>query len=284
MGKIKQILKEKLKGKVPDNLLRFLPAGYFVIGKILIVEIDERLNEFEKEIGKVFLEIFPYLETVVRKTGPHEGETKKPKIKIIAGKENTETIHKENGVYFKLDVSKIEFSKGNKQERKKLISLVKKDEVIVDMFAGIGYFSIPIAVHAKPKKIYAIDINPIAIEYLKENCRLNKVSHIIVPILGDCREVANKLKNVADRIIMGYIPNTRNFLPFAFKMIKQKGVIHYHDVFHKKELWSLPERIIRKKADENGFKVKILEKRIVKSYAPRVCHVVVDFLVVRKWV
>ena len=117
-------------------------------------------------------------------------------MKIIAGENRTETVIKENNILYKLDVARIEFSKGNFKERKRVWKSVRKDEVIVDMFAGIGYFTLPLAKFSQAKLIYAIDLNPKAIEYLKENLRMNYVSHKVVPILGDCRKVSEKLRNV----------------------------------------------------------------------------------------
>jgi len=275
--KLKQLLIEKLKGKIPENLLQFLPAHYFLIDKVLILTLHEKLSEWEKEIGEVLLQLFPYVKTVVRKVGPFEGAEKKPQMKIIAGKKQTEVIHKENGVYFKFDFTKIEFSKGNKNERMRLARIIKPNETLVDMFAGIGYFSIPIAVYSQVKKIYAIDINPIAIHYLKENARINKVSHKVIPILGDCREVANELQAIADRVIMGYIPFSRKFLEAAFKFLKEKGVLHWHETFHKIELWKKAEDLIKVEAEKYGYRVlSIPYKKIVKSYAPKIYHVVMD--------
>ncbi|OYT42337.1 MAG: methyltransferase [Candidatus Aenigmarchaeota archaeon ex4484_224] len=284
MGKkLKEKLKNLLKEKIPNELLEFLPSHYFIVGDILIFHLDQKLEKYEKEIGEAFLKLFPYVKVVVRKIGPFKGITKEPSIKVVAGENRTETIHKENKVLFKLDVSKIEFAKGNVVERKRLIKLVGKNEVIVDMFAGIGYFSLPIAVYVKPKKIYAIDINPIAIHYLKENIRLNKVSEIVVPILGDCREISEKLKGISDRVIMGYIPFTREFLPYALKFLKEKGIIHFHDTFHEREIWDFAENLVKEKIEENGYKLeKILEKRIVKQYAPRIWHVAMDLKVKKK--
>jgi len=255
-----------------------LPRGYQKIGDIVVISLHPNLIKYEKKIGETILKNLPNVRVVCRRIGPVKGEMKEPQLKVIAGEENTETIHKEGKCIYKLDVRKIMFSKGNINERHRLQKQVKEGEVIVDLFAGIGYFSIGIAKFCKPKIIYAIDVNPTAIEYLKENIRLNKVEGKIVPIVGDCREVVRKLGKIADRVIMGFLPGTYRFLDSAFSVLKEEGgIIHYHDTFKKEELFEKPIEILRNAAERNGYKLsEILYKGIVKSYAPRIYHIVID--------
>ncbi len=274
---INQLLIEVLKDELTQEQLKFLPSGYQKIGDIVIVNINPEIAEFENEIGKIILKKIPNTRTVCSRTGSVFGEERLPQIEVITGDENTETIHRENGCLYKLDVSKIMFSKGNLKERHRLQQLIKPNEIIVDLFSGIGYFSISIAKFAKPSKIYAIDINPDAILYLNENIHLNKVEGNIEAILGDCREVVRKLGKIADRVIMGYLPNTSKYLDSAFVVLKEKGIIHYHDVFKEEDLWDKPTEILKKSAEKNGYILEeIIDKRIVKSYAPKVFHIVID--------
>ena len=273
LKKIRTILKERF-----PEFENILPKGYQRVGDILIVSLHPSLIKHEKEIGEIILKNIPNVRVVCRKTGPVKGETKKPQLKVIAGDKNTETIHKEGKCIYKLDVRKVMFSKGNINERHRLQKQVKEGEVIVDLFTGIGYFSVGIAKFCNPKIIYAIDVNPIAIKYLKENIKLNKVEGIIVPILGDCREVVKKLGKVADRVIMGFLPRTYRFLDSAFSVLKEEGgIIHYHDAFKEEDLFEKPIEILKNVAEGNGYKLsKILYKGIVKSYAPRIYHIVID--------
>jgi tRNA wybutosine-synthesizing protein 2 len=200
-----------------------------------------------------------------------------PSIEIILG-ERTVTIHKENRVLFKFDTSKLIFSSGNIDERARVAILPKSEEIIVDMFAGIGYFTLPIAVHSKPKQIYACELNPVAFDYLQENIRLNNVKNIVKPILGDNREIAPE--NVADRVIMGYIKNTHEFLPTAFQVLKNgTGVLHYHNTCPNDLLPDRPLEEVKSAAAEINRDIELLNYYKIKSYAPGVSHVVIDVLV-----
>ncbi len=237
-----------------------------VIGDILVLK-----NDVENPESLLKL---PSVNRIV-KLGRIKGSKREPEVDIILG-EGTETIHKENHCLFKLDVSKIMWSKGNTTERRRISTIADKGDTVVDLFAGIGYFSIPMALHSPVEKIYSIEINPVAYDYLCQNIELNKVSEIIKPLMGDCREKApNK---VADRVLMGYIGNTHHYLDVALQSLKEEGgIIHYHESVPEKFKFRRPIRRIMKVAKDRD--VKILNKRIVKKYSPGVYHVVVDALV-----
>lgn len=233
-----------------------------VIGDILVLKNEpDNLQE---------LLDLPEVKRIV-KLGRINGPKREPEVKMLVG-DNTETIHRENHCFFKLDVARIMWSKGNTGERKRMATLAEDDETIVDMFAGIGYFSITLAVHSNPAKIYSLEINPVSYGYLKENIMLNKVEDIIEPILGDCREFAPK--NFADRVLMGYIGNTHEYLDKAVDIVKPGGIIHYHESVPDKLKFERPPQRIIDAAD--GRDVEILNKRIIKKYSPGVYHVVID--------
>ncbi len=263
-------LYEILKEKIPRDLWNFIPRRYKIVGDMIMIKIPDELERFKHLIGQELLKIHPRCKAVWRDKGK-EGMLRKPNVELVAG-QGSVTIHKENGCLFKLDVTKVMFSVGNQGERMRMAKIVRDGEIVVDMFAGIGYFSIPIAVHSKPKRIYSIEINPDSYEFLLENIRLNDVN-CIVPILGDSMHVTPE--GIADRVIMGHI-FCHEFLPVAIRALREDGgVIHYHE--------SVPEVIInrpieriKKACEKLGKKVKILNFRKVKNYSPGVLHMVVD--------
>jgi tRNA wybutosine-synthesizing protein 2 len=259
-------LKRLLKGRVPDGVT---PSGYKIIGDIIMVKLNDRAKKYAKEIGNALLKLNPRCKAVWCDYG-REGMLRKPRVELIVG-EGSETIHKENGCKFKFDITKVMFSLGNQAERLRVARLVDDGEVIVDMFAGIGYFAIPIAVHSRAKRIYAIEINPDSYRYLLENIRLNEVENV-VPILGDSMFVTPE--NVADRVIMGHI-YCQDFLPVAIRAIAERGIIHYHESTPE-AVMDRPIRRVEKACSKAGKKCRILNFKKVKNYSPGVYHVVVD--------
>jgi tRNA wybutosine-synthesizing protein 2 len=236
-----------------------------VIGDILVIK--ENVENPEKLLKT------PGVNRIV-KLGRISGLKREPDVEVIVG-EGTETIHRENKCKFKLDVSRIMWSKGNTTERKRMSLIVEDGETVVDMFAGIGYFSIPIAVHSNPAKIYSIEINPVSHGYLCENVHLNDVEGIVDPIFGNCREVAPS--DVADRVLMGYIGNTNEYLNVAMDVLKEGGIIHYHESVPDKLKFIRPiDRISESAIGAGRELVEVTNKRIIKPYSPGVYHVVVD--------
>ena len=199
-----------------------------------------------------------------------QGTKREPVYRILYGSE-TETINKENGCLFKLDLAKVMWSKGNNNERLRIAKLVRDDETVIDMFAGIGYFSIPIGVHSNAKQVHAIEINPNSYHYLCENIKLNKLDNI-TPILGDCMVETPKLK--ADRILMGYVKTTHHYLKVAIDSLNEGGILHYHETVPEKLIDSRPiDRIVAQAGDRE---VELLKINKIKKYSPGVQHVVID--------
>ncbi len=257
-----------LKKRIPENLHNLIPRRYKIIGDLILVKIAEELENYKSLIGETLLEIHPHCKAVWRDMGK-KGMLRRPEVELIAG-EGSETVHRENGCLFKLDVTKVMFSPGNLAERMRMAKL-GKGEVVIDMFAGIGYFSIPMCVHSRPEKVYSIEINPDSYKFLLENIKLNHVDRI-VPILGDSMFVIPENIEV-DRVIMGHI-RCHEFIPAAIRALRE-GIIHYHESVPEAVINRPVERIKRAARDE-GREVKILNFRKVKNYSPGVIHVVVD--------
>ncbi len=257
---------------IPSDLIELLPRKWEMLGDVLILKLDERLDLHGKQVAKAYADVLG-AETVLQDVGGIVDEFRKPQVKIILG-ERTETVHKENGVLFKLDAEEVMFSSGNIDERIRMATVCEKDDTVVDMFAGMGYFSIPMAVHCKPAEIYSIEINPVAFGYLCDNVKLNEVTEIICPMLGDCLDIAPE--GLATRVVMGYLREGEKYLPKAMKVIGEEGVIHYHETCPNELSRNRPGDLVEKVAREEGREAEILRQTTVKSYAPGVSHLVLD--------
>lgn len=260
---------ELVANKIPKEFHQHIPNSYKIVGDIAIVKLREEVQSYAKEIANAILASNPRLKSVWRDLGK-EGMIRKPKLELLAG-EGSETVHVENGCFFKLDVTKTMFSLGNQHERQR-VAKEAEGETVVDMFAGIGYFTVPIAKRAE--KVYAIEINPEAYRYLLENIRLNKLKNVL-PVLGDSLRLAPE--GVADRVVMGHI-FCHDFLEVAIKALDGKGILHYHESTPLKVLHR-PIMRVQKACRSLGKDCKILNFRKVKNYSPGVVHVVVDAFV-----
>ncbi|HEC81835.1 MAG TPA: class I SAM-dependent methyltransferase family protein [Thermoplasmatales archaeon] len=273
-----ELIRERLQGKLPSHLLNFVPGKWEKIGNVLILKIPEEIRRYREEVAEVYAKVLS-CKSVLEDAGGVEGEWRKPRVRFVYGDSDTETLHVENGIRYRLDPAKIMFSSGNMDERIRMARIAEEDETVVDMFAGIGYFSLPVAVYSKPKRVYAVEINPVAHRYLCENISLNNVNDVVEPVLGDNRKVTPK--DVADRVIMGYLHDTHRFLPAAFSALRDSGVLHYHEVCPNELLSRRPLKRVEEAAKKHGFKVDDVSRRVIKSYAPGVSHVVLDVWVRR---
>ena len=279
----KDKLKEELKGKLTEKELSLLPRGFQIVGKVIILKLKPELYDKKNIISEFCLKFFPSIKSIYLNMGKITGTYREPeKIEYIAGINNPLVEHTEHGVRYRFDITKIMFSKGNLNERKFLATLVKPDEVIVDMFAGIGYFSLPIGKHSHPKKIYSIEYNLESYKYLTENININHLEQLITPIKGDSKEEVVKLSNSgirADRVIMGVFPAPKDFIVEALTLTKEQGTFfHYEGVAGKDNYDSLFKEF-SEIAEKESYKCELLSHRFVKSYGPHLYHIVLDILV-----
>lgn len=261
---------EEMLPELSKEERRKLPKKWEKLGDVLVIKIPDELRGKEKTIARAYAKALKCRE-VLEDRGIY-GKERKPKMLHLYGNGKTETVHMENGIKFKMDVSKVMFSSGNIDERQRMAHISNEKEVVVDLFAGIGYFSIPMAVYSSPR-IYACEINPIAFNYLKENIKLNGIEDRVKPLLGNCNEVAPR--KIADRVIMGYL-DAKDFLPIGIQSLNGKGIIHYHEACPNK---LLPKRLFRnleRAIDSFNKRAKILNYKKIKSYAPGVSHIVAD--------
>jgi tRNA (guanine37-N1)-methyltransferase len=267
---------QKKKDLLKD-LLDFSPS-YEVIGDIALLEEDLDQQKASK-IANFLIRTQPNIKTVLKPLTPVIGEFRLRKFRILAGEPKTETIHREYGCSYKVDLSKAYFTPRLSTERSRILSWIKEGDTIIDMFAGVGPYSILLAKSKKPSNVVAIDKNPDAVHYLKENITLNSAKNIEA-IEGDSREEAKKFANTADHVIMNLPHSAHEFLDSAILLTKPGGIIHYYGIAHEDDLFEGYIKLINVAAERTGRHIKILEKRVVRSYAPYQYNICIEVKII----
>ena len=258
-----------LKGKIDPEKMDEIKKSFDIIGDVVILEIPEDLEDERYLIGDAALK-FTGRKAIFRKKSEIKGIIRTRELEHLAGEDSSETVHREFGCRFMLDMRKVYFSPRLATERRRIGDQVVDGETILDMFAGVAPFSIAIAKRHNVT-IYAIDINEDAYYYMMRNVEINKLKGEVKPFLGDVEKVLGYLNVEADRIIMNLPGTAWQFLPQAVKALKPGGTLHYYEFASD---YDTPiERII-----ETAYprKVEVLGKRKVKSKSPGVWHMGID--------
>jgi tRNA (guanine37-N1)-methyltransferase len=266
------------KKPVPEDLLGFSPA-YEVIGDIALLEDPDLDTQKASRIADALLRTHPNVKTVLKPLTPVIGEFRVREFEVIAGEPRTETIHREYGCRYMVDLARAYFTPRLSTERSRVLSWVKVGDIVVDMFSGVGPYSILIAKNKKPSKVLAIDKNPDAVRYLKENIILNSVKNIEA-IEGDAREEAKRFAGTADHVIMNLPHKAFEFLDSAVLLTKPGGIIHYYGITPEDDLFESSIELIRAAAEKAERKIEILDKRIVRSYAPHQYNICIEARVI----
>jgi tRNA (guanine37-N1)-methyltransferase len=279
--KIIKTYKENLN--LPNNLKKYLPTSYDIIGNIALIKLPAELIKYKNKIGESILKSKKNIQTVYL-IKPIKGELRTRNIEIISGKKQTKTIHKEFGLKFYVDVKNTYFSPRLSNERKRIASLVKPDETIVDMFTGVAPFAVMIAKYSKPKIIYAIDKNKKAISLAQQNIKINKVVDKITLFNDDSKNIGKileKEKKIVDRIIMNLPFSAYDFFTYALDIISDNCIIHYYTMEEenkiKNKIKDLKKIAKLKKVDLINYKINK-----IKSYSPREFYMGIDIKVKKK--
>jgi tRNA (guanine37-N1)-methyltransferase len=270
------MLKHAMTGILTEAEAEELYGAFDQIGNIIILRIPDSLLSKRKVIGEVLLEKVKTAKSVYCQSSPVEGDYRIRKVELLAGEDKTETEYKEHGCRFKIDVEKTFFSPRLSTERERIADLIKDGETVINMFGGVGMFSI---VAAKKKKchVYNIDINPDAARLCSQNILLNKLKGTVESIEGDAAKIIEeRLLETGDRVLMLLPERSDEFLNSAIKAAKKNAIIHYYCHIHaeKKEYVSslAPQHFL----SVVNVKSEILGAKIVRPVGPRFYQAVVD--------
>ncbi len=283
---MKRRLRKLLSEFLPPEDLANIYNSYDIVRDIAIIRLTETSKRYSQAIAEAIMNSHKNVRTVLAQTSPVYGDFRLRKLVHVAGENKTTTVHKESGCLFTVDVEKCYFSPRLFYERMRIAKLVENGEVVVNMFAGVGCFSIIIAKHSNPEKVYSIDVNPVAIHCMQENIRLNRVYGKVIPIFGDAKEVIEKrLCHVADRILMPLPEKALEYLPHALLALKDAGGwIHYYDFEHAKKNENPIEKVKRKVAGnlENlNVSFEMPTGRVIRTTGPNWHQIVLDIHIKR---
>jgi len=275
----KKTLHQVLEDQLPSGLLATLPRALDVIGDIAVIDIPPELKAHKRVIGEAVLKTHKNVRTVLAKVGAVTGTYRLRQLEVIAGEHRTATVHKEHGCQYHVDVATAYFSPRLSHEHNRVASIVQKGETVVDLFAGVGPFSVLIAKRNADVKVYAVDINPEAVELLKRNIRLNRVDTRVVPIQGNARQaVEDKLLGVADRVIMNLPEKALEFVDAACKAVKPSGgIVHYYAFIRLPDSLENAQKRFSEAVEKAGRKVEsLLSAKPIRETAPYECQIVLD--------
>ncbi len=258
---------------LPEALLAEVPQGWQRVGDVIILRLPPSLESHAAAVGSAFARGLG-AKAVLQRVGGIAGDFRQPRVKLLHGT-STETIHQENGIAYALDASRTMFCPGNLAERIRMGRVVRPGEVVVDLFAGVGYFSLPMACRGHARWVYACEVDPVAHSFLCRNAALNHLANM-KPLLGDCRLVAPE--GVADRTVSGWLWQPVLFLPKAMRTLRRGGILHHH-ALAKADTLRARVREVERAARDEGRRATVEVIHRIKSYAPGVHHVVLDVAV-----
>jgi tRNA (guanine37-N1)-methyltransferase len=260
--------------RTPADLLGYEPT-YERLGDVVLVDEDD--PETAREIADAVMASDIPVRSVLNRDSKVKGETRVRDWEVLAdeGEDRppTETLHREYGHEFAVDVAEVYFSPRLATERNRVVEQVEPGEHVLDMFAGVGPYAIPMA--STGAAVVACDLNPDAIEYLRENAARNGVADRITTHVGDVRELTDEYADWADRLVMNLPHTAAEFADAAVAFAGDSCVIHLYDIQHEDGPFERARTALEDAAGDE-YRVTVLEERVVRSYAPHELNVCLD--------
>jgi tRNA (guanine37-N1)-methyltransferase len=280
-GKLRKCLKKMCAEFLPQNEVVYICNSYDIVGDLAILRLTDVSRNYVSMIAEAVMNVHTNVRTVFVQTEPVRGDFRLRKLEYFTGENKTTAVHREFGCAFFVDVKKCYFSSRLSYERMRIAKRVENGEVVVNMFAGVGCFSIIIARHSEVQKVYSIDINPIAVQSMRENVRMNRVYGKVSPFLGDAKEIiVKKLRHKANRVLMPLPEKAYEYLPYAILALKKTGGwIHYYDFGHAEKSENPIAKVhfrVAERLEGLGVKFNIPFGRVVRKTGPNWYQIVLD--------
>ncbi len=277
-------LREKLSSALPNEELSKVYNSFDIIGDIAIVKIPSANTASGEAVAKKIMAVHKNVKTVFCQASAITGDFRVRELRLLAGEDKTSTCHKESGCAFSVDIEKCYFSPRLSHERSRIAHLVKPEEAVVNMFSGVGCFSVIIAKTVLSVKVYSIDVNPTAVAFMLENVRINRVYGRVYPLLGDAKDIIQaKLQGFADRVLMPLPEKALEYLPVALSALKKTGGwVHYYDFQHaigNEDPTEKTRQKVARKLGNIGANYAFAGSRVIRSTGPNWYQTVLDIRV-----
>ena len=270
------MLKRALEGVLTDQESEELFSAFDQIGDIIVIRIPDSLLSKKKVIGETLLKEVSTAKSVLYQSSDVTGDFRTRSLELLAGEDKTETEYKEFGCRFFVDVEKAFFSPRLSTERERIADIIRDGETVINMFGGVGMFSI-LAAKNKKCTVYNIDINPVASQLCEKNISLNKLAGEVISLNGDAAQIVNdQLKEKGDRTLMLLPERSDEFLESAILATKNGGIIHYYSHIHADKKQDAPKLSEEHYLKVTNVKSEILGSKIVRAVGPRYYQTVVD--------
>jgi tRNA (guanine37-N1)-methyltransferase len=281
---MKKDLRFFLAGVLAPEELGLVSRSYDVVGDIAVIRVPERLKPKSRVVAEAVMRAHGNVKTVLLQAGGVSGDFRVRRLEWVAGERKTVAVHREFGCVFMVDLENCYFSPRLSFERKRIASLVASREVVVNMFAGVGCFSVVMARHSLVEKVFSIDVNPCAFEFMRRNVRLNRVEGQVVPVLGDAAKVIEeRFCGVADRVLMPLPEKVYEYLDYALTALKPSGGwVHYYDFVHAGKGEVPVEKVrdkVAAKLSRLGVNHVVPFGRVVRATGPNWFQVVLDVFI-----
>ena len=213
----------------------------------------------------------------IGKIGEIVGEKRESTVELLQGEDDW-VVRRENGIDYGYNFTQCMFSAGNVNERRRMGEVARIGETVVDLFSGIGYYTLPMLVNSQVNHVHCCEWNPVAVKALKWSLDRNNVASRCTIHEGDNRLTAPYLSGQADRVILGLLPTAEGGFELAINCLKKiGGALHIHGITPASDHDSWVDETITKLSNLNhDFSITKTSQVRVKSYAPHWDHLVLD--------
>lgn len=253
-----------------------LPVKWELRGDVAVVRLGAAgfSGDEARAAAAVYADVLG-MRIVFDERGGIRGALREPDLVRLHGEGAAETEVLQDGIRYRFDAERVMWSSGNVDERLRMGRVDARGETVADLFAGIGYFTLPLLVHSGAARAVACELNPLAARYLRANADGARVAERIEVREGDCRGVAPN--GVADRVVQGYFPHGHRFLDVALRCLRPEGgIVHYHDTVGVDRFEAEMRANFARALVATPFVLRAAAARVVKSHSPGMVHAVLD--------